>query len=113
MFEQYAQTIHERFPSLTIVGDNYPPTFVKATLAQVLSVLKLVLIGLVISSYNPFPLINMQTPNLFSWAMENKVSRIMYMFQILLLLLFKIYFFSGDHHLYSIHLICISFSDSL
>ncbi|CAL1547186.1 unnamed protein product, partial [Lymnaea stagnalis] len=73
VFEQYAQALHERFPALTIVGDNYPPPVIQATLAQVLAVLKFVFIGLVMTGYNPFPSLNLQTPGFFSWAIENKM----------------------------------------
>lgn len=73
MFEQYAQALHERFPALTIVGDNYPPPVIQATLAHVLAVLKFVFIGLIMTGYNPFPSLNLQTPGFFSWAIENKM----------------------------------------
>lgn len=77
MFEQYAQALHERFPALMIVGDNYPPPVLQATLAQALGILKFVLIGLIVTSYNPFPVLNLQTPSIFTWAIENKVIRIL------------------------------------
>ena len=74
MFEQYAHALKDRFPELMIEGDNYPPPPVKAMVAQFLSVAKLVLIGLIVSGINPFPHLNMPTPNVYTWATENKVS---------------------------------------
>lgn len=74
MFEQYAQALSQRFPSLSIVGDNYPPPMMRSMVAQALGILKFVLIGLVVTGYNPFPLLNLQTPNSFSWAINNKVA---------------------------------------
>lgn len=73
MFEQYAQALHERFPSLMIVGDNYPPPAIRSLFAQALGIIKFVLIGLIISGYNPFPTLDLQTPSVYSWATENKV----------------------------------------
>lgn len=73
MFEQYAQALHERFPSLTIVGDNYPPPFMRASIAQFIGIAKFILIGLVVTGFNPFPSLNMDTPNIFTWALENKL----------------------------------------
>jgi selT/selW/selH-like putative selenoprotein len=73
VFEQYAQALHERFPTLMIVGDNYPPPVLRSAFAQALGILKFILIGLVVTGYNPFPTLNIQTPNIYSWAIENKV----------------------------------------
>lgn len=74
MFEQYAHALHERFPGLMIEGDNYPPPLLKAYLAQALNVLKLVIIGLVVSGSNPFTYFNIETPNIYQWATDNKVN---------------------------------------
>ena len=74
MFEQYAHAIHERFPALSIEGDNYPPPAARAAFAQFLSVFKLVLIVLVVSGQNPFTMLGMDTPGFVTWAQENKVS---------------------------------------
>ena len=73
MFEQYAQALHERFPALTIVGDHYPPPVLRSSVAQLLGVIKFILIGLVVTSFNPFPKLNLPTPSMFHWAMDNKV----------------------------------------
>jgi len=73
VFEQYAQALHERFPALTIVGDHYPPPVLRSSVAQLLGVIKFILIGLVVTSFNPFPKLNLPTPSMFHWAMDNKV----------------------------------------
>lgn len=73
MFEQYAQALNEKFPSLTIVGDHYPPPVMRSSIAQFLGIVKFVLIGLIISSYNPFTLFGMETPSAFTWALDNKL----------------------------------------
>lgn len=73
MFEQYAQALNEKFPALTIVGDHYPPPVMRSSFAQLLGIVKFVLIGLVVTGYNPFTLLNMETPSAFTWAIENKL----------------------------------------
>lgn len=73
MFEQYAHALNDRFPGMMIEGDNYPPPPVKALVAQALGILKLVLIGLIIAGINPFTYLNIQTPNIYTWATENKM----------------------------------------
>jgi len=42
--------------------------------------LKLVLIGLVLSGTNPFQYFGQETPRMFSWAVENKVYACMMLF---------------------------------
>lgn len=73
MFEQYSAALRDRFPGLMIEGDNYPPPPVKAFIAQALNFAKLVFIGLIVSGMNPFTYLNLQTPNIYTWAIENKV----------------------------------------
>jgi len=73
VFEQYAQALNEKFPALTIVGDHYPPPVMRSSFAQLLGIVKFVLIGLVVTGYNPFTLLNMETPSAFTWAIENKL----------------------------------------
>lgn len=52
----------------------------RANVATVLSFLKLAIMVLIISGQNPFPLFNMDTPNLYTWAIENKVYACMMLF---------------------------------
>lgn len=78
MFEQYAQAIHQRFPNLQVEGENFPPPTIKAVIAQFLSIFKLSLIGIILSEFNPFHYLNMQTPSIFTWATSNKVSDIFF-----------------------------------
>lgn len=73
MFEQYASALHQKYPGLSIEGDNYPPTTIKYILAQALSALKILAIICIISNTNPFPWFGMETPAFFTSAMENKV----------------------------------------
>ncbi len=72
MYDQYARIIHASYPDLKIIGENYPPSPIKATLAQTLSILKLILIGFIMSGRNLFTYLNIQTPSAYNWALENK-----------------------------------------
>lgn len=36
MFEQYAAILQQRYPSLSVSGDNYPPPYFKMRMAQAL-----------------------------------------------------------------------------
>lgn len=73
MFEQYSQLIKSKFPELKIVGENYAPAAYKVIITQILSSLKLVIIGFILFGQNPFTYLNMPTPSIFNWAVQNKV----------------------------------------
>jgi len=73
VFEQFAQAIQQKYPDLIIQGDNYPPTTVKAYLAQALGILKIVVILMIVSGQNPFTFFNVETPDLYTWAQNNKI----------------------------------------
>ena len=74
VYEQFAYAIQQKYPDLHVEGDNYPPPTPQAILSQVLGITKIILIILVATGQNPFTWLNMQTPSVFAWAIENKVS---------------------------------------
>ena len=74
MYEQFAHAIQQKYPDLIVEGDNYPPPPMKAYFTQLLGFVKLALIVLIVSGQNPFTWINMDTPNAYNWALQNKVS---------------------------------------
>ncbi len=74
MFEQYSALIVERYPDIKIVGENYAPVAWKTVLAQFLSTSKILIIAFIMFGQNPFEWMGMQTPQLFTWANENKVN---------------------------------------
>jgi len=57
---------------LAVKGENYPPTFFKQKIAELLGVLKLLVIVLVIAGINVFDFCSIQTPSLWSWTQQNK-----------------------------------------
>jgi len=73
VFEEFSRVVQERYPTLTIEGDNFPPPPHKAMLAQVLSVVKLGLIVAILFGFDPFAAIGMQAPGFFQWALQNKI----------------------------------------
>ena len=73
MYDQFSYAIQQKYPDLIVLGDNYPPPIERAFLAQVFGIGKLILIGLVIGGQNPFGWFGMNTPDVWSWALDNKV----------------------------------------
>ena len=70
----------DRYPGLQVEGGNFPPPPLRQMIAQTLSALKFILLIVLISGQNPFPYLNMATPEAFNWASENKVYACMMIF---------------------------------
>lgn len=75
MFEQYSQFLQHQYPHLSIVGDNYPPPLVNQYLARFLSLTKMALILFIIMGdrLQFFESFNIQPPEIYMWAKQNKV----------------------------------------
>lgn len=58
---------------MEVVGENYPPPPAKALLARVISIVKMALLVCLLFGQNPFVLLNIPTPAVFSWALQNKM----------------------------------------
>lgn len=80
MFEEYTQALSQRYPDIRILGENYLPLPVYRYFASFLSVFKLVLIGVIIVGKDPFALLGMQPPGLWTWSQENKIYACMMVF---------------------------------
>lgn len=76
MFEQYARLLHQQYPHLSIIGDFYPPPLVNQYLAGIISVIKMALILLIVlgDSVQIFESLNIQQPDIYIWAKQNKVN---------------------------------------
>lgn len=82
MFEQYAQFLHRNYPHMSIVGDNYPPPLLRQYLARILGFVKLAIIAIILMG-DQFQLLesfNIQPPEIYSWAKQNKMYAIMLVF---------------------------------
>jgi hypothetical protein len=73
VFEQFAYAIQQKYPELIIHGDVYPPATVNTFLAHALSIAKMIFMVLIVSGQNPFTWLQVETPSVYTWALENKV----------------------------------------
>jgi len=72
VFEQYRAILGERHPEIQVYGEHFPPHFSRMWTANFLSVAKILLIMLVLTSTNPFRVLNLETPSFWEWCMGNK-----------------------------------------
>ena len=75
-FDEYQRMINERFPSITVIGSNYSPGFIKSKLVQFFSLSKMIVIGLLMTNVNPFAHFGVNTPRIWIWMTEHKVKKI-------------------------------------
>lgn len=58
---------------MAVVGENYPPQPLKAFLARLISMVKMGLLICLLFGQNPFALLRIPTPRVYSWALQNKM----------------------------------------
>jgi len=73
VFQQYAGILQQKYPDISISGDNFPPGGYRLQAAQIVSVCKFLLILMVLASFNPFPFFGLDTPGWAAWMLENKI----------------------------------------
>lgn len=79
-FEQYSDLIHQKYPDIAIQGDNYPPPYYRAHLAQFCGIFKFLLILVIVAGFNPFTSFGLRSPGIFTWLIENKIYACMMIF---------------------------------
>lgn len=72
-FEEYSNILREKYPGLTIIGDNFPPPASKHYFALCFNVAKLLTIALVVINVDPFALLGMETPAFWFWLASNRI----------------------------------------
>jgi len=72
VFEQYRAILQERHPEIRVYGEHFPPHPLRMYGANFLGVAKILLIMLVLTSTNPFRVLNLETPGFWEWCIGNK-----------------------------------------
>lgn len=80
MFEQYAQILREKYPEISVLGDNYPPPDWKAWLASSLNIAKLLIIACIVANINLWEWLGQAVPSWWAWFTENKIYGCMMVF---------------------------------
>lgn len=81
MFQQLASILQEQlqhqYPDLRISGENFNPGNGRLQMAQLLGMLKMIVICMIMFKFNPWLYFGHEvagpTPSLVTWAMENKI----------------------------------------
>ncbi|CAF3321805.1 unnamed protein product [Rotaria socialis] len=73
IFKQYSELVRKHYPSIAVMGESYPPPPFRALIARVLSTIKIILLICLLFGQNPFPFLNISTPKIYLWALQNKM----------------------------------------
>ncbi|KAL7886130.1 hypothetical protein AOLI_G00064250 [Acnodon oligacanthus] len=73
VFQEYSRSINQLYPDIRIEGENYPPKPVNKYVANFISYFKLLAIALIVTGQNPFQMLGVDTPRVWSWTQENKI----------------------------------------
>ncbi|VDQ06825.1 unnamed protein product [Trichobilharzia regenti] len=71
-FLSISRIVLQKYPSFIIEGDTYPPPAWRAHLANLSQLVKYSIILMTVSSFDPFAYFGYPTPNIVSYASENK-----------------------------------------
>lgn len=75
VFEEYAQVIRQRYPQLSIQGGNYPPGPLNQMIAQVISIIKWIILGTIVfgDKVKVWDMVGMTPPGVYTWSQHNKI----------------------------------------
>jgi len=73
MFEQFSELVRTHYSTMDIIEENDSPPPIKALLAKALSIIKMALFVCLLFGQNPFIFLNIPTPRVFLWALQNKM----------------------------------------
>lgn len=79
-FEEYVSIINERYPNILINGANYDPPGINYILNKFIFVMKIVIILVLVSSYDIWNVFGRAIPRWYSWCTENKIYACMMIF---------------------------------
>lgn len=63
----------DKYPHISVFGDNYPPPMWREYFAKILGLMKIIVIICVISGYNVFNMIGQAAPSFWEWLTNNKI----------------------------------------
>ena len=72
-FEEYANILKDKYPDLTVIGDNYPPSTLNGFILQVIGLTKMAIILMILSNVNPFLLMGWESPAFWNWLSQSKI----------------------------------------
>lgn len=79
-YEEYANIIQERYPDIILKGANYEPAGFNFLLSKAILAAKMVLILIIVSSYDIWAQLGQGIPTWYQWCTDNKIYACMMVF---------------------------------
>ncbi|KAL1124107.1 hypothetical protein AAG570_001877 [Ranatra chinensis] len=73
LFDDYANIIRQKYPDISVRGENYDPPGIQMMVAKTLGLSKIILVICFFFGINLFAKFGVETPNWWTWCMENKI----------------------------------------
>ena len=73
LFKQFSELVRTNYPFMSVIGENYSPGQFRASFAKALSIIKMAIIICLLLGQDPFAFFNLQTPIIYSMALQNKM----------------------------------------
>ncbi|XP_034827338.1 thioredoxin reductase-like selenoprotein T homolog CG3887 [Maniola hyperantus] len=80
VFDDYAGIIQQKYPEISVIGDNYDPPGLNLYLSRIIGFGKMIFIMCILSGFNIFAWLNKPQPAWWSWCLDNKLYACMMMF---------------------------------
>lgn len=79
-FEDYVNILSEKYPQITVTGGNYDPPGMNMYFSKLIFAVKILLIVVIVSSFDIFGAIGQPTPSWWRHLLENKLYACMMIF---------------------------------
>lgn len=73
-FEEISKMLQAQFPEIRVVGEVHQPGWVRSQIVNLLFVTKLAIIAMIYMDINPFTYLQTETPRIWSYMSQNKVT---------------------------------------
>ncbi|CAH2237388.1 jg16558 [Pararge aegeria aegeria] len=80
VYDDYAGIIQQKYPEISVIGNNYDPPGFNMYLSRFIGLGKMVLIMAILSGFNIFAWLNKPQPFWWNWCLENKLYACMMLF---------------------------------
>lgn len=79
-FDDYVSILNDKYPEILVRGANYDPPGFNMHLSRIVLLTKLILIVVIVSSFDIFGFLGQPIPGWWRWCIENKIYACMMIF---------------------------------
>lgn len=73
-FDGISKMLQTQFPEISVIGEVHQPGWLRSQIVNLLFIAKLAIIAMIYMDINPFTYLQMETPRIWSYMSQNKVT---------------------------------------